>query len=305
MVGDPIEMPEQTNFNSPKGILRPAFALGLLLFGGAVGPIRGQATPSPAHESSPDGAVVLLPASGDAPLGTAAESVHGHPAVEPEEIPTPAALDTAGWPADSAGPEPAVLSGCAPNLPDDPELSRKSLLIPVLGVVRSQLRDSFVQRRSGGRTHHAIDIMAPRNTPILAIEDGTIVKLTNNRLGGITLYQLDPTGNYAYYYAHLERYAPGLAAGQQVQRGQVIGYVGTSGNAPRNSPHLHFAVYRLPQERAGWIGRPINPYDVLSSKCRPESARPQLANDDESKLPGTTEYDLAAAAAALALVAPP
>jgi murein DD-endopeptidase MepM/ murein hydrolase activator NlpD len=171
------------------------------------------------------------------------------------------------------------------------------LLIPVLGIVRSNLHDSFVQRRSGGRTHHAIDIMAPRNTPILAIEDGTIVKLTYNRLGGITLYQLDPTGTYAYYYAHLERYAPGLAAGQPVQRGQVIGYVGTSGNAPKNAPHLHFAIYRLPEERSSWLGQPINPFEVLHpSRC---------IGPEEGKLAKEGRSAAELAAATLSLVAHP
>lgn len=304
VVGDPIEMPEQTNFISPRGILRPGFAVALLLVGTAVGPLRGQAPAEPAPDFPPGGAVVRLSPGGDAALGAIPENapVARH-AIGPEEIPAPPANESAARPVEPiAALEPAVLQGCVPDLPNDPELARKSLLIPVLGVVKSQLRDSFVQRRSGGRTHHAIDIMAPRNTPILAVEDGTIVKLTNNRLGGITLYQLDPTGNYAYYYAHLERYAPGLSTGQTVQRGQVIGYVGTSGNAPKSSPHLHFAVYRLPEDRTSWLGRPINPFKVLHPNCLP-SQEQQLAS--EEPLGGTTEYDLAAAAAALDLVAHP
>ncbi len=297
-MGDPIEMPEKTIFISPRGILRPIFAVGVVLCGLAAGPLRSQEPPPPANDLRPTGAVVLLPPSGDAALAPNPQgSQDPEPAVGPEAIPAPPALDTAPSPSGLAAPVPTGLTGCIPDLPNDPELARKSLLVPVLGIVRSQLRDSFVQRRSGGRTHHAIDIMAPRNTPILAIEDGTIVKLTYNRLGGITLYQLDPTGTYAYYYAHLERYAPGLAAGQPVQRGQVIGYVGTSGNAPKNAPHLHFAIYRLPEQRSSWLGQPINPFEILHpSHCPvPEG---KLAQD------ATSAAGLAAATA-LSLVAHP
>lgn len=301
VVGDSIEMPEKTNFISPRGTLRPVLAVSAVLFGLAAGPLRGEAPSSPAGDPLPNGAVVLMPPSGDAAVGANPQSPgDSGPAVEPEAIPAPPDLpdpETAAPSESPAAPAASGFASCVPDLPNDPELARKSLLIPVLGIVRSQLRDTFVHRRSGGRTHHAIDIMAPRNTPILAIEDGTIVKLTYNRLGGITLYQLDPTGTYAYYYAHLERYAPGLAAGQPVQRGQVIGYVGTSGNAPKNAPHLHFAVYRLPPEHSSWLGQPINPFEILHpSHCSvPEG---KLAQDD-----ATSAADLAAAT--LSLIAHP
>ena len=294
-MGDLIEMPEKTNFISPRGILRPVFAVGVVVCGLAAGPLQGQEPPRPASDLQPTGAVVLLPPSGDAAVAPSPQGSQDlEPAVGPEAIPAP---DTAPSPSGLAAPALSGLNGCIPDLPNDPDLARKSLLVPVLGIVRSQLRDSFVQRRSGGRTHHAIDIMAPRNTPILAIEDGTIVKLTYNWLGGITLYQLDLTGIYAYYYAHLERYAPGLTAGQPVQRGQVIGYVGTSGNAPKNAPHLHFAIYRLPEQRSSWLGQPINPFEILHpSHCPvPEG---KLAQDAASAAG-------LAAATALSLVAHP
>ncbi|MEP7011417.1 MAG: M23 family metallopeptidase [Acidobacteriota bacterium] len=292
-------MPEKTNFISPTGILRPICAVSVVLCGLAAGPARCQEPLAPPGSfSEPTGAVVLLPPSGDASAGPAQPSGarDTEPAVGPEAIPAPGSTSPSTPPA--ASPSSSSLSGCLPDLPNEPLLARKSLLIPVLGVVRSSLHDSFVQRRSGGRTHHAIDIMAPRNSPILAIEDGTIVKLTYNRLGGITLYQLDPTGTYAYYYAHLERYAPGLAAGQSVQRGQVIGYVGTSGNAPKNAPHLHFAVYRLPpEERSSWLGQPINPFEILHpSHC---------AGPEEGKLAKDSRTAAELAAATLSLVAHP
>ena len=101
------------------------------------------------------------------------------------------------------------------------------------------------------------------NTPVIAVEAGIIARLFNSKAGGITIYQFDPTTTYAYYYAHLERYAPGLEEGATVSRGQVIGYVGTSGNAPENTPHLHFAIFVLNEDKHWWQGTPIDPFTVL------------------------------------------
>jgi peptidoglycan LD-endopeptidase LytH len=109
----------------------------------------------------------------------------------------------------------------------------------------------------------ALDILAPRNTPVKAVEGGRIARLFSSKAGGITIYQFDPSEQYCYYYAHLERYADGLAEGAKIQKGQVIGYVGTSGNAPKDTPHLHFAIFKLTAERRWWEGTPIDPYDVL------------------------------------------
>ena len=108
-----------------------------------------------------------------------------------------------------------------------------------------------------------MDILAPRNTPVHAVEDGAIARLFNSKAGGITLYQFDPMGRFCYYYAHLERYAPGLREGQRVSRGDVIGYVGTSGNAPPNTPHLHFAIFELDADRRWWKGRALDPYEIF------------------------------------------
>ena len=115
----------------------------------------------------------------------------------------------------------------------------------------------------GGRRHEAIDILAPRGTPVKAVEDGRIARLFFSKAGGTTIYQFDPTERFCYYYAHLDRYADGLRENDQVRRGQVIGYVGTTGNAPKNTPHLHFAVFRLNAEKRWWEGTPIDPYDLL------------------------------------------
>lgn len=137
------------------------------------------------------------------------------------------------------------------------------LLIPVQGTTAARLADTFTDARDQGRSHDAIDIMAPAGTPVLAVADGHIEKLFYSERGGLTLYQFDPTGRYAYYYAHLQRYADGLAEKQSIRRGQIIGYVGSTGNADPAAPHLHFAIFLLGPERRWWQGTAINPYPVL------------------------------------------
>jgi murein DD-endopeptidase MepM/ murein hydrolase activator NlpD len=143
-------------------------------------------------------------------------------------------------------------------------LRKRDVKIPVEGADEDDLRDTFADARGSGRAHEALDIMAPRNTPVLAADDGVIAKLFNSQGGGgITIYQFDPTETYCYYYAHLDRYASGLKEGQRVRRGDVIAYVGSTGNASPDAPHLHFAIFRLGLERQWWKGEPINPYPVL------------------------------------------
>ena len=139
------------------------------------------------------------------------------------------------------------------------------LRMPVDGVDVESLKGGFEERR-GDRPHEAIDILAPRNTPVLAVESGTIAKLFDSKAGGHTIYQFDPSGRLAYYYAHLERYADGVHEGQAVAQGDVIGYVGTSGNAPPNTPHLHFAVFELDDSHRWWKGKAIDPYRVFKEK---------------------------------------
>jgi murein DD-endopeptidase MepM/ murein hydrolase activator NlpD len=143
------------------------------------------------------------------------------------------------------------------------ELRDRQLEIPLQGATRRELRDSFDETRGSTHRHEAIDIMAPRNTPILAVEDGTIARLFESKPGGTTIYQFDPSGSYCYYYAHLDRYAEGLAQGSAVERGQTIGYVGSTGNASPDAPHLHFAIFRLGPEKHWWEGVAIDPYVVL------------------------------------------
>lgn len=141
-------------------------------------------------------------------------------------------------------------------------LAQRALVIPVAGVRPEALVDTFDQGRPGHR-HEAIDIAAPRGTPVHAVDDGKVAKLFTSVPGGLTVYQFDPGGQLAYYYAHLDRYVPGLKEGMPLRRGDVIGYVGTTGNAAPDSPHLHFAVFRLGPLKQWWKGEAVNPYPAL------------------------------------------
>jgi murein DD-endopeptidase MepM/ murein hydrolase activator NlpD len=196
-----------------------------------------------------------------ASLGDVATRIRADaPAAKPSGValdePTNAVVEV---PAPTSG-RTGVIPSSAPEARD---LAARHLTIPVEGVSADTLVRSYHAARSGGREHEAIDILAPRNTPVIAVEDGTIAKLFLSKVGGKTIYQFDPHREYAYYYAHLERYAEGLKEGETVHRGEIIGYVGTTGNAPKNTPHLHFAVFRLTAEKHWSEGTPIDPYDIL------------------------------------------
>jgi peptidoglycan LD-endopeptidase LytH len=168
----------------------------------------------------------------------------------------------------AAAPAPTTGTSATGSSPDAEikELIDRHLDIPVQGVQAAQLVRTYDDARSGGRVHEALDILAPRNTPVMAAEDGTVVRLFLSKQGGNSIYQFDPQQEYCYYYAHLERYADGLKEGDRVTKGQVIGYVGTSGNAPKDTPHLHFAIFRLGADKHWWEGTPLDPYDVLHSR---------------------------------------
>lgn len=152
-----------------------------------------------------------------------------------------------------------------PRIGVDPikDLRHRHLSIPVRGVDREALHSSFSEKRGTNRVHEAIDILAARHTPVIAVEDGTIARLFASEAGGTTIYQFDPESTYVYYYAHLQRYAPGLEEGGKVKRGDVIGYVGTTGNAPEDTPHLHFAIFKMTDKKQWWQGTPIDPFDIL------------------------------------------
>lgn len=144
-------------------------------------------------------------------------------------------------------------------------LASRRLMVPVEGVSPADLLDDFNARR-GSRTHQALDISAPRGTPVLSADDGRVLRLSENRSGGITVYAVDSNERLVYYYAHLQGYRRGLRAGDSLRRGDVIGYVGTSGNAPSHVPHLHFQVMRLDDPRRYWEGTPLNPYELFAAR---------------------------------------
>ena len=140
-------------------------------------------------------------------------------------------------------------------------LAGKDLQLPIDHADLTAWKGQFGDERDRGvRAHEAVDILAPRGTPVHAVESGTIEKLFLSRQGGITAYQFDRSKRFCYYYAHLERYAPGLREKQAVSQGDVIGYVGTTGNAPPNTPHLHFAIFELTPDKHWWQGKPIDPW---------------------------------------------
>jgi murein DD-endopeptidase MepM/ murein hydrolase activator NlpD len=217
----------------------------------------------PQAETPPPSASLPYPApSAPVPVPRPAPPPAGTPLPAPAPTSAPAAPIPSNPPA--AVPAPAAGPARQPDSAEAADLTRRQLLLPVQGVRPEALEDTFVDARGGGaRQHEALDILAPRNTPILAVEDGKIAKLFLSKLGGITVYQTDPTTTYIYYYAHLERYADGLKEGDQVRRGQVLGYVGTSGDAPANTPHLHFAIMRLTPEKHWWQGTALDPYPIL------------------------------------------
>lgn len=181
------------------------------------------------------------------------------PVVAPVAPVAPARALPAAASSTTAPVSPAVVAAPAPA----DVAAGNALLLPVQGIPAAQLQDTFTDARSEGRVHDAIDILAPAGTPVLAVADGTIEKLFDSDRGGLTVYQFEPGGRYCYYYAHLQRYADGLSEKQQVTRGQVIGYVGSTGNASPEAPHLHFEIHRLNAEKQWWKGESLNPYPVL------------------------------------------
>ena len=185
--------------------------------------------PFPARTATP-----FEPAGGLGPLAT--------PTAVPEGVETP--------PATSISSAFSTLEG-------------RTLAMPVVGAKTLDLRDNFEELRGGSRRHEAIDILAPRSTPVVAVDEGKIAKIFSSKQGGLTVYQFDRDETHCYYYAHLDRYADGLREGTFLRRGDPIGYVGTSGNAPPDTPHLHFAIFELGPAKHWWEGTPINPYPFL------------------------------------------
>lgn len=183
---------------------------------------------------------------------------------------TPPLTSTGSPPAPATQPLPPAAAGSAPAgvVASSAELAalRRTLIVPVQGVEKDQLRDTYTETRGSAgatRPHEALDIRAPRGTPVLSATDGTLMRLFDSRTGGLMVYAADPTDRFILLYGHLDRYADGLRNGIPLRRGQVIGYVGTTGNAPIGTPHLHFGILRG-KPSANWSrGTPVNPYPLL------------------------------------------
>jgi peptidoglycan LD-endopeptidase LytH len=171
--------------------------------------------------------------------------------IEPTPLPTPS-------PADSNTPNSNNTGETAST-----DLRKDALMIPVVGIKKNDLQDTFSASRSGGRAHDAIDIIAPRGTPVVAAADGEIARFFDSVPGGITIYQRSADKRLMYYYAHLDRRADGIQPGQFVRRGTVIGYVGDTGNSGAGNYHLHFAIWVIDDPKRDWDGTNINPYPLL------------------------------------------
>ncbi len=286
---DPIEVRSDPNAHPTKPKLSPqvtailaALLAGFLLGAGTVlylvarkgltfraaSSIPASATTSqPPPPAAHPSAVPALPPAAQ-PGGMPGETAPGEPTLpEPAsgERPLTPAAPGIGSPKAPLSPAPAPLLANANLLPT--QNGPRRLAIPVAGIAAGALRDTFSEAR-GERKHEAIDILAPRGTPVLAADDGKIEKLFFSQRGGTTAYQFDPTRTYAYYYAHLDAYAPGLVAGQELRRGELLGYVGSSGNAQPDAPHLHFQIFRLTPEKHWWEGQPIDPYLYLATPAK-------------------------------------
>lgn len=248
-------------------------ALLLLLVGLLVGAnvvyfvmTHGQRADSAAPAAVPAQAAAADAASSDAPLPV--ERVPVEVAVPEVAAPgMPVDVEPTGAAAPAAKPDPAAAASEA-DVDAAADAGPDGLVVPVRGVAVDSLVDTYTDARSEGRRHDAIDIMAPAGTPVIAAADGQVEKLFTSDRGGLTIYQFEPTGRYAYYYAHLQSYAPGLKEKQQVRQGEVIGYVGSTGNASPDAPHLHFAIFVLGPEKQWWKGTEINPYPVLRAGKR-------------------------------------
>ena len=229
-------------------------------------------------------AAAVLQGCGREPVQTRVDpprnSLPDNAVLRPQAPPPAAAAPPAVAPAGdrSVAPvEPVAPTAALPSVrdPGDPQgaqlLAQRPLLVPVAGIDPARLSDNYEQSR-GPRKHEAIDILAPTGTPVVAVDDGRIAKLFTSKPGGLTIYHYDPTGQLAYYYAHLQRYADGLREGQEVKRGDVIGYVGVTGNSDPDGPHLHFAVFRLGTPARWWQGDAVNPYPALR-RAQPATAQ--------------------------------
>jgi murein DD-endopeptidase MepM/ murein hydrolase activator NlpD len=222
-----------------------------------LGVLVGAAILFVALQEVPDKPATEVAAAAPAAPGIPASQIEGQLPPAPVVVPN---LEDADLPLRPTPDANAAAGSAAPTTMPG------KLLVPVQGIKSAQLTDTFYQPRGEQRQHEALDIMAPTGTPVVAVADGKVVKLFHSKPGGLTVYQFDPTGQFAYYYAHLDRYADGIAEGMEVKRGTLIGYVGVTGNSDPNAPHLHFAVVALTPEKQWWKGTPLNPFPLMSDQ---------------------------------------
>ena len=175
-----------------------------------------------------------------------------------------------------------LFAGCSPTQGPQPTrttaLRGRQLMVPVAGVSPDEVPDNFRAPRGGVRLHRALDIPAPRGTPVLSADDGRVLRLHRNRKGGLTIYATDTSEHFVYYYAHLSAYRRGLAKGAHLVRGQVIGFVGTTGNARGRKPHLHFQVLVRSKSGKPWRGDAIDPRPFFTDAGRANRKATALAS---------------------------
>ena len=189
-----------------------------------------------------------------------------YPSPEAAGVASPKASSPAPVRPASSSPPLMTVSMDSSSMTDTDYLKARGILVPVAGADMTRVEDSFNEPRDGDRVHHAIDILAPRGTPILSADDGKILRMTTNSLGGISMYTVDSEARYVYYYAHMDRYNDAMTPGRTIVRGDTLGFVGTTGNAPKDLPHLHFQVMRWPSDGRYWIGEPVNPFEALGGR---------------------------------------
>jgi len=196
---------------------------------------------------------------------SAVEEIHSPAAASSDALADPSA---SGDLAQSGEPPPPSATVAAAT-PSELVALGRVLDVPVNGITRAELRDSYTQAR-GERVHEALDILAPLGTPVLSATDGRLLKIFDSEAGGLMIYAADSSDRFILFYGHLDRYADGLSEGMRLSRGQVIGYVGTTGNAPIDTPHLHFGILRANPDVSWWTGTPVNPYLLLKEPAASE-----------------------------------
>jgi peptidoglycan LD-endopeptidase LytH len=246
-------------------MLRAIVIIALVVVVAGIGFYAGRVTkPTPPQEPS---AAAAQPQPSPRPVAEDETATRGRTVEPPPEPPDIGAsvqrVDPPMIPRTELPAAPATPAG------DGSGLMARGVGLPIRGLKRADIQDTFEQARAAGeRRHEATDIMSPRGTPVVAVDNGIIAKLFTSKPGGLTIYQFDSTEKFAFYYAHLDRYAEGLKEGMLVKRGDTIGYVGSTGNADPSAPHLHFAIFELGPEKRWWEGKPINPYPILIGSAK-------------------------------------